>query len=124
MFDGQIRDEVALSRALILKSLRKVLSRQSSLITFRMALRAQSKNVVLMVLRQGLLRVATGIGIGAVTSLMLTRLLTSFLYGVTRNDPVILIAIAALLALTALAAAFIPVRKAARIDPMVALRSE
>src|SRR5262245_4713096 len=90
----------------------------------RMALGALSKNVILMVLRQGLLLGAIGIGIGLVTSLILTRLLATFLYGVTRNEPVILIAIAALLALTACVAALIPAFKAARIDPIVALRFE
>jgi putative ABC transport system permease protein len=82
------------------------------------------KNVILMVLRQGILLVTIGIGIGLVASLMLTRLLASFLYGVTGNEPVILIAIAALLLLTACVAAMIPALKAARIDPMVALRFE
>ncbi len=90
----------------------------------RMALGALSKNVILMVLRQGLLLVTIGIGIGLVASLMLTRLLATFLYGVTRNEPVILIAIAALLVLTACVAALIPAFKAARIDPIVALRFE
>ena len=90
----------------------------------RMALGALSKNVILMVLRQGLLLVTIGIGIGLVTSLLLTRLLATFLYGVTQTEPVILIAITALLALTACVAALIPALKAARIDPIVALRFE
>ncbi len=90
----------------------------------RMALGALSKNVVSMVLRQGLLLAAIGIGIGLVTSLMLTPILATFLYGITRNEPVILIAIAALLALTACGAALIPALKAARVDPVVALRFE
>jgi putative ABC transport system permease protein len=90
----------------------------------RMALGALGRNVILMILRQALILASIGIGIGLVMSLMLTRLLTSFLYGATSNDPLILIVIAAALMLTALVAAFIPARKAARIDPMVALRFE
>lgn len=89
-----------------------------------MALGALRKNVILMVLRQGLLLGDIGIGIGVVTSLMLTRLLATFLYGVTRNEPVILIAIAALLVLTACVVALIPALQAARIDPIVARRFE
>jgi predicted permease len=95
-------------------------------IGIRMALGALRKNVILMVLRQGILLVTIGIGIGLVASLMLTRLLATFVFlpGVTGNEPVILIAIAALLAFTTLVATFIPARRAARIDPMVALRFE
>ena len=92
----------------------------------RMALGALRKSVILMVLRQGILLGAIGIGIGLVASLMATRLLTTFVYlpGVTRNEPVILIAIAGLLALTACVAALIPAFKAARIDPIAAIRFE
>lgn len=90
----------------------------------RMALGASSSDVISMVLRQGLLLAAIGIGIGLVTSMMLTRLLATFLYGVTGNEPAILIAIAAVLVLTACVAALIPALKAARIDPMMALRFE
>lgn len=90
----------------------------------RMALGALSRDVILMVVRQGLLLVAIGVALGLVTSLILTKLLATFLYGVTGNEPLVLLAIAALLVLIAVVAAFIPARKAARVDPMIALRFE
>ena len=65
-----------------------------------------------------------GIAVGMLAALALTRLMASMLYGVNSNDPVTFCFVALLLALTALAACFLPAVRAARVDPMVALRYE
>ncbi len=90
----------------------------------RMALGAQPGDVVRMVVREGLARTAAGIALGALVAAGVTRWLREMLFGVTPTDPATFIGIAALLAATALAASWLPARRAARVDPMVALRYE
>lgn len=68
--------------------------------------------------------VAAGILIGVVSTLALTRAVSSLLYGVTATDPLTLATVAILLVFVALAASYIPARRARRVDPMVALRYE
>jgi predicted permease len=93
-------------------------------IGIRMALGAQRKDVVSMVLRETMVLVAIGVIIGLSAALATTRLITSFLYGLEPNDP-LTIALASLLLLTvALLAGYLPARRASRVDPMVALRHE
>jgi ABC-type antimicrobial peptide transport system permease subunit len=90
----------------------------------RMALGAEARDVLKLVLGQGLALTFVGIAIGAPAALALARLISSRLYGVTPTDPVSVLSAATLLAAVALAAAYIPARRAARIDPMAALRHE
>jgi len=90
----------------------------------RMALGAQRRDVVAMVLRQGLTLICAGLAFGFLASLALTRLLASLLYEVRPTDLATTTAVAVLLAAVALLASYIPARRATRVDPMVALRYE
>ena len=91
-------------------------------IGIRMALGATESGVVRMVLRQGMILVAIGIGLGASWALM--RLLRSMLYEISPMDPLALAAAALMLSLIALLACYLPAHRAAKIDPMEALRYE
>ena len=93
-------------------------------IGIRMALGAGGLGVVRMVLRQGMTLVGIGIGLGLGGAWALTRLLRGMLYGVSPMDPLTLAAGAVVLSLIALLGCYLPARRAARIDPMVALRYE
>jgi putative ABC transport system permease protein len=93
-------------------------------IGIRMAMGAQTGDVLNLVVRHGLLLAGSGITIGLVISLGLTSLMSSLLYGVGTKDPITFIAIPAVLAGVALGACFVPARRATRVDPMVALRYE
>ena len=90
----------------------------------RMALGARRGQVVGMVLGQAAPLAAIGIGAGLVASWGLTRLMSSLLYGVSPNDPAVFAAVAAALGTTAMAACLGPAIKAARVDPVTALRYE
>lgn len=90
----------------------------------RMALGAQRKDVLTLVLRKGLVLVAWGSIIGLVACYWLTRLIASQLYGVSPYDPATLVSVAVLLAAVALVASYIPARRATKVDPLVALRYE
>lgn len=90
-------------------------------IGIRVALGAHSSDVVGMVTRQGLKLTAAGVAIGAGLALGLARLITTFLFGVKPSDPTTYLAVAVGLTAVALLACYIPARRAARVDPMVAL---
>jgi predicted permease len=90
----------------------------------RVALGAGHRDVLTMVLGQGLRTILIGIAIGLAGSLALTRALRSLLFGVTTTDPLTFVAVMLLLVTTALLACYIPARRATRVDPMVALRYE
>jgi predicted permease len=99
-------------------------SRRTREIGIRMALGAQSGDVLRLVLRESMTLVAVGMLLGLIVARTATRLLTGFLYGVSPTDPAAFIGIAVLLALVALIASFLPARRAAKVDPMVAFRYE
>jgi putative ABC transport system permease protein len=88
----------------------------------RMALGAAAGDVLRMVLRQGMALAGIGLAIGCVAALLLTRLMSAMLFSVAPHDPVVYLSIAVLLAATAAAACWIPSRRAARVDPVEALR--
>jgi ABC-type antimicrobial peptide transport system permease subunit len=93
-------------------------------IGIRVALGAPSGQLLGRVVRQGVVLAAFGLAIGAAASLAVTRLLGSMLFEVKPGDPVTLIGVSLLLMLVALAACYIPARRASHVDPLVALRHE
>ena len=93
-------------------------------IGLRMALGAQGRDVRGLIVRQGMFLAVIGLFIGLLAAFGVTRFLTALLYGMSPNDPVTFSFIAILLAVVALLACYIPARRAARVDPLVALRTE
>jgi predicted permease len=99
-------------------------TRRTREIGIRMALGAGQRNVLRMVVGQGIALATTGVIVGIVAAFGVTRYLRSFLFDVHPGDPVTLVSVAAILLIVALAACWIPARRATRVDPMVALRYE
>jgi predicted permease len=93
-------------------------------IGIRVALGATRRNIVSLVVRQGMALALSGVAIGLAGAFMLTRLIRSLLFAVEATDPVTFVGIALLLGLVALLASYIPARRASRVDPLVALRYE
>ena len=93
-------------------------------IGIRMALGASQREVVGLVVRQGMIMIAVGVAMGVVASLALTRVLQSLLFGVTATDAITFTMVALLLSGIALLSCWLPARRAAQIDPMIALRYE
>jgi ABC-type antimicrobial peptide transport system permease subunit len=99
-------------------------SRRTHEIGVRMALGANPWTIFVMVLRQAIVLVGAGVGIGLLAALAVTRLLSSLLVGVSSSDPVTYISVSALLVIVALIACYVPAHRATRVDPCIALRYE
>jgi putative ABC transport system permease protein len=89
-----------------------------------MALGAERVNVLKLVVGEGLDLTLVGVGLGIAGALVLTRFLSSLLYGVNPADPLTFVVVPLILVVVAVTASYIPARRATRVDPMVALRYE
>jgi predicted permease len=96
--------------------------RRTKEIGLRMAVGAEARSIIAMVLGQGIRPILVGLGGGLIAALAAARLIESMLFGVNANDPVILAGALLLLGATGLAACYLPARRAAKIDPMTALK--
>jgi ABC-type antimicrobial peptide transport system permease subunit len=90
----------------------------------RLALGAESTQVRNMVVWQGMRVALLGVVIGIAAAFGLTRLLTTFLFGVTAHDPIAFVAVSVVICAVALIGVWLPARRAARVDPVIALRAE
>jgi putative ABC transport system permease protein len=99
-------------------------SQRTREIGLRMALGAQQTDVMKMVVGHGAMVTAIGVGVGLAAAVGLTRLMSTLLFGVTATDPITFVVVSVLLAGVALGASFVPARRAAKVDPMIALRYE
>jgi putative ABC transport system permease protein len=99
-------------------------TRRTHEIGVRMALGAKPADVVRLLVRQGLVQIAVGVVVGLVAAIALTRSMAGLLFGIAPDDPVTFAAVAALLGAIGLLAAWIPARRATRIDPVSALRAD
>jgi len=115
---------VCLAMAGIYGVMAYLVSQRSSEIGLRMALGASRANVLQLVLRQGLVLTGVGLVLGLVAAVAATRLLASVLFEVKPTDLATYAGVSALVASAALAASYLPARRASKVDPMVALRYE
>jgi ABC-type antimicrobial peptide transport system permease subunit len=99
-----------------------VVNEQRHEIAIRLALGAERSNILKMVLRRGLGLAAVGAGIGVIGALIVSHLMAGMLFGVSPNDPLTFTSITCVLVVVALAACYVPARRAMQVDPMVALR--
>ena len=99
-------------------------SQRTHEIGIRMALGASTRDVLKMIVGQGMILTILGITLGLLGAFGVTRVMASLLFGVTATDPVTFVSVALLLGCVALLASYIPARRATRVDPMVALRYE
>jgi ABC-type antimicrobial peptide transport system permease subunit len=101
-----------------------IVSERTREIGIRLALGAERTTILRMVLRQGLRLTFAGAGVGLVCALVVSRLMAGVLYGVKPTDPVTFASVAVVLVTVALSACYVPVQRAIRIDPVIALRHD
>jgi len=101
-----------------------VVSQRTNEIGIRIALGAQQRDVLRLMLGEGMKMALLGVSIGIAVALGLTHLIVNILFGVSATDPLTFLGVATLLVLVALTACWIPARRATRADPLVALRYE
>jgi ABC-type antimicrobial peptide transport system permease subunit len=99
-------------------------ARRTREIGVRMALGARASDVLAMVLREGGALTAIGVALGSAGALATSRVLAGFLFGVTPKDPAVFVTVPIVLAIVALGACVVPARRAARVDPVTALKSD
>ena len=115
---------LALAATGLFSLLSYLVSQRTHEIGIRMALGAQRRDIFQLVLGQGALLLAVGLAIGLVASFICARLFSSLLFGVTATDPLTFMITPALLSLAALLACYVPARRATKVDPLVALRTD
>ncbi len=101
-----------------------LVTQQNHEIGIRVALGAHSRKILGLVLAYGAKLTATGVGVGTAVAFLVTRLMRSLLFGVSPFDPLTFATVALVLTVVAIAACYIPARRASRVDPIVALRFE
>ena len=100
-----------------------LVAQRTSEIGIRMTLGARPSDVLGMILKEGVIQAVAGLTLGLAGAVLLMRTFSSLLYQIKPADPITLVAVSILLAMTALLACFVPARRATRVDPVTALRA-